>query len=143
MAISAASEEPPGVLGAAASQPDHRQPHRSDRQADPLSSSELKAEEALGENGQEDQPAGKDRLHDRQRRERERTDVQTPGDDRHDPADQEPSGAEETDGAAQRMADPDRRREHRATVFEQKGEVGGQRRRKREDQSEDHEKRPA
>jgi hypothetical protein len=41
------------------------------------------------------------------------------------------------------MTDPDRRREHRAAVFEQKGEVGGQRRSEREDQSEDHEKRPA
>jgi hypothetical protein len=88
-----------------------------------LSSSEVKAEEALGEHGEEDEPAGEDRLHDRQRRERERAAVQTPGDDRHDPAEQEPPRAKETGGAAQRMADPDRRGEHRAAVFEQEGEV--------------------
>jgi hypothetical protein len=41
------------------------------------------------------------------------------------------------------MADPDRRGEHRATVFEQKGEVGGHRRSEGEDQSGDHDKRPA
>ena len=40
------------------------------------------------------------------------------------------------------MADPDRRGEHRAAVFEQKGEVGSQSRSEREKQSEDHEKRP-
>jgi hypothetical protein len=36
------------------------------------------------------------------------------------------------------MADPDRRGEHRATVFEQEGQVGGYRRSDREDQSKDH-----
>ena len=36
------------------------------------------------------------------------------------------------------MADPDRRGEHRAALLEQEREVGGQRRREREDQSEDH-----
>jgi hypothetical protein len=33
--------------------------------------------------------------------------------------------------------------EHRAAVLEQEGEVGGHRRCEREDQSEDHEERPA
>ena len=131
---------PLGVVGAAAGQSDDHQPGRGDRDADPLSSSELKAEEALGEHREEDEPARQDRLHDRQRGERERADVQTPGHDRHDPADQEPPGAEEIDGAAERMADPDRRGEHRAAVLEQKGEVGRPRRSEREDQSEDHEK---
>jgi hypothetical protein len=112
-----------GVVGAAAGQSDHDQPGGGDRQADPLSPSELKAEEALREHGQEDEPAGEHRLHNRQRRERERTDVQKPGHDRHDPADREPFGAKQTGGAAQRMADPDRRGEHRAAVLEQKGQV--------------------
>jgi len=104
--------------------------------------SQVKAEEALGEHREEDEPAGQDRLHDRQRRERQRTDVQTPGHDRHDPADQEPSGAKQTDGAAQRMPHLDRRGNHRAALFEQKREVGRHRRSKRENQSEDHDKRP-
>ena len=101
----------------------------------------MEAEEALGEHREEDKPAGQDSLHDRQRRERERADVQAPGHDGHDPPHQEPFGAEETDGAAQRMADPDRRGEHRAAVLEQKRDVGGQRRSDREDQSEDHDER--
>ena len=103
----------------------------------------MKTEEALGEHGEEDEPAGEDRLHDRQRRERARADVQTPGEDRDHPPDRKPSGAKQTDGAPQRMADQDRRGEHRPAVFEQKREVGGHRRSKREDQSEDHEKRQA
>jgi hypothetical protein len=114
-----------------------------DRHAGPLSSSEVKAEEALGEHGEEDEPARENRLHDRQRRERERADVQTPGGDRPDPTDQEPPRAKETNGAAQRMADPDRRGEHRTALFEQKGEVRGNCRSEREDQSEDHEKWPS
>ena len=69
-AISAASEACWRVVGAAAGQSDHHQPGRGDRHADPLPSSEVKAEEALREHGEEDEPAGEDRLHDRQRRER-------------------------------------------------------------------------
>jgi hypothetical protein len=57
------------VVGAAAGQTDHHEPGGGHRQADPLSPAQLKAEEALGEHGQEDEPAGQDRLHDRQRRE--------------------------------------------------------------------------
>jgi hypothetical protein len=105
-----------------------------------LSPFELEAEEALGEHGEEDEAPGEDRLHDRQRRERERADVQTPGHDRHDPADQEPLGAKQTDGAAQQMADVNRRGDHRAALLEQKGEIGGHRRSERENQSEDHDK---
>jgi hypothetical protein len=45
---------------------DHDQPGRGDRQADPLSASELKAEEALGEHGEEDEPAGEDRVSERE-----------------------------------------------------------------------------
>jgi hypothetical protein len=131
------------VACAAAGQPDDHQPGRGDRDADPLPPTQVKAEEALGEHGEEDEPAGQDRLHDRQRRQRERTDVQTPGHDRHDPADQEPPGAKETDGAAQWMSNLDRRGDHRAALLEQEGEVGGHRRSKREDQAGDHGQRPA
>jgi hypothetical protein len=55
-------------------------------------------------------------------------------------ADQEPPGAKKTDGAAQQMADVDRRGDHRAALLEQKGEIRGHRRSKREDQSKDHDK---
>jgi hypothetical protein len=95
-AISAAR----GAAGrwAAAGQPDDRQPaavivtptHCRVR---------AKAEDALGEHREEDEPAGEDRFHDRERREGEPRRRAYPGHDRHDPADQEPSGAK-----------PDRRR---------------------------------
>jgi hypothetical protein len=52
------------VVGATASQADDHEPGRCDRHADPLSPSKLKAEEALGEHGEEDEAPGKDRLHD-------------------------------------------------------------------------------
>jgi hypothetical protein len=41
------------------------------------------------------------------------------------------------------MAHEDRRRQHRAAMLEQKGQVGGQCRSEREKQSEDHDRRPA
>jgi len=127
-----------GVPGAPAGHSDHRQSQRGDRHADPLPPSEVKAEEPLGEHCEEDQAAREDGLHDRQWRERERAHVQAKAEDRHEPADQEPSGSKEIGGAAQRMADPDRWGEHRAAVLEQKGDVGGRRRTQREDQSQDH-----
>jgi hypothetical protein len=99
------------VVRAAAGQSDDHERGGGDRHADPLPPSQVKAEEALGKHGEEQESAGEDRLHDRQRRERERADVQTPGHDRHDPADQEPSGAKQTGGAAHRMPDHDRRGE--------------------------------
>jgi hypothetical protein len=127
-----------GAVGAPASQADDRQSGCGDRHADPLPLPEAKAEEPLGEHGEEDEPAGEDRLHDRQRRERESADVQAPGEDRHDPSDGKPSRGKETGGAADRVADLDRRGEHRAAVLEQKGDVGAQRRRERQEQSHDH-----
>jgi hypothetical protein len=73
----------------------------------------------------------------------ERTDMQAPGQDHHAPADQEPSGAKETDGAAHQVTHLDWGGEHRAAVFEQKAEVGGHRRSERKDQSKDHEQQLA
>jgi len=58
------------VAGAGAGESDDDQSCRGDRHSDPLSSSELKAEESLREHGEEDEPAGEDGLHDRQGRER-------------------------------------------------------------------------
>ena len=90
-------------------QPDDREPCRRDDHADPLAASEPEAEEALGEDGEEHQPAREDGLHDRQRRQGERADVEHPGADRDRPADREPLGAEEVDGASQRVPDLARR----------------------------------
>ena len=45
--------------------------------------------------------------------------MQTPGDDRHEPADGKPSGAKQVGGAAQRLADADGRGEDRAATAPQ------------------------
>ena len=87
-------------------QPDDREPDRRDDHAGPLAASESKAEETLGENGEEDEPAREYGLHDRQRREGERADVKHPGADRDDPADREPPRAEEAGRASQRVRGP-------------------------------------
>jgi hypothetical protein len=56
----------------------------------------MKAEESLGERGEEHQPAGEHRLHDRQRCDRERADVKQPRWDRDQPPDRKPLGAKES-----------------------------------------------
>jgi hypothetical protein len=68
----------------------------------------VKAEEPLGEHGEQDETGRKDGLDDRQRCECKGADVKAPGSDRHQPADREPLGAKEPGGASQRMADVDR-----------------------------------
>ena len=114
--------------GPTAGESDHRQSDRGDRHADPLPPSEAKAEVALADHGQEHDSAGHDRLHDRQRRECQRADVQPQATiatiqpitnhlERNRPA-----------ALRERMAHSDRRREHGSPLLEQERDVGGQRR---------------
>jgi hypothetical protein len=116
---------------AAAGQSDDRQPGGCDGDAEPLPSPEAKAEEPLGEDGQEDQPAGEHGLDDRQRCPGKCADVQHPRQDCDQPPDREPLGAKERGGTAKRMADFDRSRDDGAAVLQQEGHVGGQRGRER------------
>jgi hypothetical protein len=55
-----------------------------------LTSSEVKAKESLGEYRKENESPGQDCLYGRKGRERERFDVQAPGEQREDPSDREP-----------------------------------------------------
>jgi hypothetical protein len=136
-AISAAR----GAAGrwAAAGQPDDRQPaavivtptHCRVR---------AKAEDALGEHREEDEPAGEDRFHDRERRERERADVHTQATIATIQPTKNHLERNQTDGAGQRMAGRDRRGQHSAALFSTEDEVGGRRRSEGEDWSEDHDK---
>ena len=119
-------------------EPDHEKPGRRDEQADPLPASEVETEVAFGEHGEEDQPARQHGLHDRQRRQRQRGDVKHPGADRHQPAHREPPGAEEVGGASQRVPDAHRRRQDRAAVLEQEGDVRRERAGQSEGESDDH-----
>jgi hypothetical protein len=63
------------------------QTQSDERDASPLAALQLEPEESLGEHGEEDEPAGDDRLGQRQRRERKRAYVAHPADDRDRPAD--------------------------------------------------------
>jgi hypothetical protein len=119
-------------------QPDDRKPRRRDDHASPLAASELEAEEALGEDGEEHQPAREDGLHNRQWRQGERADVKQPRADRHNPADREPPGAEEIDRASQRVADPHGRRQDCAAVLEQKRDARRHRAGEGEGESDNH-----
>jgi hypothetical protein len=98
----------------------------------------VKVEVALGEHGEKHQPAREHGLHDRQRRERKRTDVKPPRGHRDRPTEREPAGSEQAHCAAQRMTRPHRRRQHRATLLEQKRDVRAQRRAQRQPQPSNH-----
>ena len=118
-------------------QTDDRQSRGGDRHADPLTSSQGKPEDSLGEHRQEDEPSGHDRLHGGQGRERERSDVQSPRHDRDEPPHRKPLRAKQAGRAAHQMAHPDRRGEHRAAMLEQEPQVGAERRPHRQDQSQE------
>ena len=119
-------------------EPDHSKPDRRDQQADPLPSSEVKAEVAFGEHGEEDQSARQHGLHDRQRRQRERADVKPPGANRNDPTQREPLGAEEVGGASQGVPTAYRWRQDRAPLFEQERDVRRERAGQGEGESDGH-----
>jgi hypothetical protein len=119
-------------------QTDHRESCGGERHADPLTSSEMKSEESLREHGEEHEPAGQDRLNARERRERQRFDVQAPGEQGENPSDREPARAKQIDGAAQRMTYLDWARERRPPGLEQRAQVGAQRTSQRKGQSQDH-----
>ena len=54
------------------------EPGGRQRDADPFAPRDVDPEEAVGDDGQQHEPAGDHRLHERDRRERERPDVEPP-----------------------------------------------------------------
>jgi hypothetical protein len=115
-----------------------RKPSSRHDHAGPLPAAEVTAEVALGDHGEKHQPAREHGLHDRQRRERKRTDVKPPRGQRDRPTERQPARAEQAHGAAQRMTRPHRRRQHRATLLEQKRDVRAERRAQRQRQPSNH-----
>ena len=79
----------------------------------------MKAEVALAEHPEMHQPSRQHGLHDRQRRERKRANVNRPRSDRERPPQREPARTEQAHGAAQRMTTAHGRREDRAPLLEQ------------------------
>ena len=116
-------------------QTEEREADRGQPDAHPLALAELEPEPAVREHGEEDEPAGDHGLHQREGRQRQRGDVQDPGDERHGEADRPPLGGEQPRGAAQRVADVDLGRRDRAPVLPEEGQVGGEGAAKREQES--------
>jgi hypothetical protein len=106
-----------------------------------LASPEVIAEEALREDGEEHQTAGQDRLHGRERGERERLDVQAPREQRKDPANGEPPLPKQICRAAQRMTHLDGSGEHCTASLEQGTQIGTQRTHQCKAQSQEHRER--
>jgi hypothetical protein len=108
---------------------DGQQDEAESRAADPhpLAGAALEAEEALGEDGEEDEATGDHGLDDRQRSHGQGGDVEDPGADGHQHADGEPLGAEEADRALQGMADADLRGGAGAAMLQEKANVRGER----------------
>ena len=85
---------------------EQQQAARGHRDAEPLAQADLEAEHPLGEHGEDHDAGGEHGLHDRQRREGQRGDVEDPGAERDGHAEREP--LERTArGRPQRMADVD------------------------------------
>ena len=102
---------------------DHGEPSRRDDHSGPLPASKLKAEVALGEHREEDQPAREHGLHDRQRRERERAYMEPPRCNRHRPPQRERTTAEQARSAAQRMTGPHGRCQYRPALLEEEPDI--------------------
>ena len=90
----------------------HREPGTCHDQAGPLATSQSKAEVALGEHCEEDQPAREHRLHNRQRRQGKSTYMKPPRNNRDRPAQREPAGAKQAHGAVQRVTRSHRGRQN-------------------------------
>jgi hypothetical protein len=112
------------------------QSDRGDQQPGQLPAFELEAEEPLGEDRQEHKAGGDDGLDNRQRRQRQGTDV--PRAQRDQPADRPRLGAKPVDCAAQGMAREHGRCRDRAALLEQHSDAAGQRAADREQQAGDH-----
>jgi hypothetical protein len=77
------------------------------RKAAPLARADAEAEQAVGHDGEQDEPAGENRLDYREGRKRDGRDVQQPCEQANAHADREPALAPQRGSRAQRMADVD------------------------------------
>jgi hypothetical protein len=100
----------------------------------------MEAEEAFGEHGEEHEPAGYDRLDDRELQERERPDVKDPRGDGGGPADRPPLRGEQAAGAAQGVTWIDVGRLHRPALAQQEARVRHDRTGERQEQPEEHDR---
>src|SRR3954451_22831071 len=103
------------------------QPDRTNADPDPLPRTDLDSEPALGDPGQQEDPAGQRGLHERERRHGQRRYVNAPAGGGNGKADEPPARPKEPDGAAKRVPQLDRRRRHRASVLTEEPDVRDER----------------
>ena len=103
--------------------------------AKPLPGADGAAEEALGQDREEHEPAADQRLDERERRQRQRAHVEDPGAHCHEHPDREPLGAEQPDRAANRVAHVHVRRGAGPPVLERKPRLVAKRAQQREKDS--------
>jgi len=107
-----------------------REEHEAERgesDARPLARADGVAEPALREHREEHEPAGDHGLDDRQGRERQGGDVESPRADGDEHADGEPLGPEQPDRAGDRMLHADVRSRAGAAVLQEEAHVRGER----------------
>ena len=98
------------------------QPERRQPDADPLATGDLMGEEPVGDHGEQDEPPRDDRLDQRDRGERERSDVEAPGSDRDHDAEHVPAVPEQGERGPYRPVPLDRRRADRTLVLEEEAD---------------------
>ena len=127
-----------GVRAVAGGQRDREQHEADERQREPppLALADLEAEQAVGHDGQQHEPAGQHDLDDGQRRQRDRADVQDPGAEADEHADGEPALAPQRARRAQRVADVDVAGAAGSAVLVEERQVRGEGAEQREEDSE-------
>ncbi len=125
-----------GALGAALERRrEERESERGEADADPLPARHLVREEAIGGDGEQHESACDHRLHEGDRSERKRDDVEAPADGRdHDP-ERVPAVAKERERAPHRLAPLDVGRSDRAAMLVEEAEHRGKRRGDGEEQA--------
>ena len=133
-----AGTEKRGVRAVARRQRDRQQdePDERQREAPPLALADLEAEEAVGHDGEQHEAARQHDLDDRQRRQRDRADVQDPREEADEHADREPALAPQRAGRPQRVPDVDITRAASSAVLVQERQVRGEGAQQREENAE-------
>ncbi len=115
---------------------EQREPDERHAEAPPLPLADLEAEQSIGHDREQHEPARQHDLHDRQRRQRHRADVQDPGDQADEHPNRKPALTPERAGRAERMTDVDVARVAGTAMLVEERQVGGERAQQREKDSE-------
>lgn len=128
----------PGVRAVARRQRDREQhePDERQREPPPLPLADPEAEHVIGHHREQHEPTGQHDLNDGQRRQRDRADVQHPGDRADEHADRERALTPQRASRSEGVADVDGTRRARSAVLVEERQVGGEGAQQREEDAE-------